>query len=153
MSTKFPTSLVIRRQKEANRPDRAYVTIDGRRVLLGAYGSPESYKKLADVIEGKRKVEKPIVAPAAPTAPTVSMLMAQYLEYAIGKYNAGETASEVVHTKLAFRILRETHGAILAKDFGPKAYKVMRLSMIEAGWSRRYIRDQCQRIKRLIEWA
>jgi integrase len=135
------------RQKEKGRPDRAYTMIDGRRIHLGDYGSPESHKKFAQLVSGELKPDKPVVA--APPLPTLSMLMLEYLNHAIRKYG-GERASEVVHTKLAFRILRQTHGSMLAKDFGPRAYQHMRLAMITAGWSRRYIRDQCQRVKRLI---
>jgi integrase len=140
------------RQKENGRPDRAYVKIDGKRILLGTHGSPESYKKYAQLISGELKVDKPVWVAQAPSVPTVSMLMVEYLTYAIRKYG-GDAASEVVHIRQAFRILRHTHGATFAKDFGPKAYQQMRLAMIEAGWSRRYIRDQCQRVKRLIGWG
>lgn len=137
------------RQKEKGRPDRAYCKIDGKRILLGTYGSPESYKKYAELLNGERKK-----APAtpAPVERTISMLMVEYLTYAMQKHG-GERASEVLHFKYAFRILRRTHGDLLAKDFGPKAYKAARLAMIEAGWSRRYISDQCGRIKRLIGWG
>ena len=151
MPTKFARAPRYCRQKEHGRPDRAYVKIDGKRMLLGRYGSPESYKKYAELINSEAK-QKPAAAVPAPVVPTVSMLMADYLNYAIRKYG-GERASEVVHSRQAFRILRQTHGSTLAHDFGPKAFQQMRLAMIEAGWSRRYIRDQCQRVKRLIGWG
>lgn len=152
MPSPLPRAPRYCRQKENGRPDRAYCKIDGKRVLLGNYGTPESYKKYAELINGERKSEKPIVAPAAPTLPTVAMLMADYLDYAVRKYG-GEKALEVVHCRNAFRILRQTHGDILAKDFGPKAFKAMRMAMIEADWSRGYIGEQCQRIKRMIAWG
>ena len=38
------------RQNEKNRPDRAYVRFNGQRILLGNYGSPESYRKYAEII-------------------------------------------------------------------------------------------------------
>jgi integrase len=152
MSAIFPRAPRYCRQKESHRPDRAYVKIDGKRTLLGTHGSPESYKKYAQLINGELKPDKPAEAVTAPATPTVSMLMVGYLAYAARKYG-GERAMEVVHCKGAFRILRRTHGDMLAKDFGPKAYQQMRLAMIEDDWSRSYIRDQCQRIKRLIAWG
>ena len=109
-------------------------------------------KLMSSIINGQLTPDKPTVATVARATPTVSMLIADYLAYAIRKYG-GERASEVVHSKQAFRILRHTHGPMLAKEFGPKAYQQMRLAMIEAGWCRRYIRDQCQRVKRLIGWG
>ena len=32
------------RQKEKGRPDRAYTVINGRRIHLGNYGTPENYE-------------------------------------------------------------------------------------------------------------
>jgi integrase len=80
------------------------------------------------------------------------MLMADFLTYAVRKYG-GERALEVVQYKQVFRILKNTHGGLLAKDFGPKAYKQLRLAMIQADWSRRYISDQCGRVRRFIGWG
>jgi hypothetical protein len=86
MSSKFPRAPKYCRQKETGRPDRAYVVIDGKRFSLGAFGSPASYKLYAELISGERKAEKPVVAPATPAPPTVSVVLASFLEYAIAKY-------------------------------------------------------------------
>ena len=137
------------RQKENGRPDRAYTMIAGHRIHLGNYGSPESYECYTKVVN--QPVEQ-LASPPAPTAPTVSMLMVAYLGYAIERYG-GEKAPEPVHIKLAMKVLRQTHGEILARDFGPKAYQVMRRAMIDKGWSRSYIGDQCQWIKRMVAWG
>ncbi len=137
------------RQKESGRPDRAYTVVAGKRVQLGVYGSTESYERYTKAVNEPAKKQ---AAEPAPTAPTVSMLMVAYLEYAIERYG-GEKASELVHIRLALKILRLTHGDILAREFGPKAYQVMRRAMIDKGWSRSYVGDQCQRIKRMIAWG
>lgn len=48
----------IRRQREKPpRPDRAYVTIGGKRHQLGIYGSPESYKRYAELIHPEAKAQ------------------------------------------------------------------------------------------------
>lgn len=39
------------RQRESGRSDRAYVTIDGKKIKLGKYGSPESKQKYAELIK------------------------------------------------------------------------------------------------------
>lgn len=140
------------RQREKNRPDRAYAKINGQRISLGNYGTPESYEKYSRLVNGQWKPAKKSAAVPPPTAPTMAVLMAEYLRFAINKYG-GERTSEVVHTKQAFKLLRRTHGELLAREFGPKAFQQLRLTMIQAGWTRRYIRDQCQRIKRLIGWG
>lgn len=152
MSTALPCPPRYCRQKEKNRPDRAYVKIGGKRIVLGTFGSPESYKKYAQLVGGEIDPSRHADAQVVPTAPTMAMLMVEYLDFAVKKYG-GEKAMEVVHCRNAFRVLRRTHGSILAKDFGPKAFKGMRMAMIEADWSRGYIREQCQRVKRLIGWG
>ena len=149
MSTKSSRVPRYCRQKEIGRPDRAYVVIAGKRLTLGNYGSPESYERYTKAIN--ESAEKPIPAPA-PSAPTIAVLIANYFVFIIEKHG-GEKANEVVHSRQVFRILRRTHGDILAKDFGPKAYQAVRRAMIDKGWSRGYIGDQCQRIKRLIAWG
>ena len=139
------------RHREKNRADRAYCVLDGKRHALGIYGTAESYKKFSDLINGDPPREKKTAAPA-PTALSLVVLMADYLEHCIDAYG-GEKSSEVYHLKGAFKILRRTHGELLAKDFGPKAFTELRLEFINAGWSRTYIGDQCGRIKRMFAWG
>lgn len=38
------------RQREKNRADRAYVRINGRKIKLGIYGSPESNAKYVQLL-------------------------------------------------------------------------------------------------------
>ncbi len=152
MPTALPRPPRYCRQKEKGRPDRAYVKVGGKRVSLGEYGSPDSYEKFSQIVRGDTDPSPQKAPRTASTAPTVAMLMVEYLDFAIRKYG-GERASEVVHTRQAFRILRQTHGDLLAREFGPRAFQQMRLAMVRAGWTRRYIRDQCQRVKRLVGWG
>jgi len=103
MPTK-PESPLYYRQKEKGRTDRAYTIIVGRRIQLGTYDSPESYERFEKLKAQNKPVER---AKTAPTAYTIAMLMLEYLQHAIKKYG-GEKASEVVHTKLALKVLRAT---------------------------------------------
>ena len=67
------------RQKRKGRPDRAYVRVDGKKVSLGQYGTVESKRKYAAVIqglEGSKAAEQP------PAEVTVSILIRDYLEFA-----------------------------------------------------------------------
>ncbi|WP_425400129.1 hypothetical protein [Aeoliella sp.] len=41
-------------QKQTGRPDCAYVKVNGKRVMLGNYGFPDSYEKYAEAISGNR---------------------------------------------------------------------------------------------------
>jgi hypothetical protein len=76
-----------RLQKEKSRPDRDYVVISDRRIWLGTYGLPESYKRYAEAIREKRVTcVQPLAPKPAPSAPTIIMLIADYLKFAIRKY-------------------------------------------------------------------
>ncbi|WP_425400176.1 tyrosine-type recombinase/integrase [Aeoliella sp.] len=139
-------------QKQTGRPDRAYVKVDGKRIMLGNYGSPESYEKYAEAISGNTSKDVNEEAQPAPAIPTVAMLMADYLEFAIDKYG-GEKASEVVHLKGALRILKDYFSDTLARDFTGKTLRRVQRLMVAEGWTRGYVNDQCQRIKRMTRWG
>jgi hypothetical protein len=50
MPTKHPKQPTIYRQKRPNRPDTAFTVIDGQRIYLGTYGSPEAEKEYRRVV-------------------------------------------------------------------------------------------------------
>ncbi|QDU56202.1 type I restriction enzyme EcoKI subunit R [Aeoliella mucimassa] len=152
MTTPSPRLPKYCRQREKNRPDRAYVVVDGKRIQLGEHGSKDSYRRYAEALESDPEspaVELPIVAVSDPT---MVRLMAEYLKFAITRYGGNKT-SEVTHLRGLMKLLRKRYADDLAKDFGPKAYKLVRLDMIAANWSRTYIRDQCGRLKRMIAYG
>ena len=67
------------RQRFHGRPDLAYVKIDGRRVHLGAHGSPESRARYAELISEPAAIK----TPAEPSADaTVSELILPFLWFA-----------------------------------------------------------------------
>ncbi len=149
--SKLPRPPKYCRQRRKGRPNRAYVKIDGKRVYLGDYGTPESRRKYREAIAVMEESGKPETAKPAPTEPTLSVLLAGYLEFAVKKY--GEKSIELWHLKAVAKLLHRTHGSTLARHFGPKAYQEARRAMIEEDWSRRYIGDQCSRIKRIVGWG
>ncbi|NOY41187.1 MAG: tyrosine-type recombinase/integrase [Planctomycetes bacterium] len=132
------------RQREKNRADRAFVRIDGRKIKLGVYGSPESKAKYADLIGGYH-VEPPKLS----TDPTVSELLVQFLEWAYGYYDAREYGHFVIVAKW----LRNHAGSTSAKDFGPLRLLEVREAMIEKGWTRKNINRQVVRIRQIFTWA
>lgn len=138
------------RQRHKGRPDRAYVQIGERRVWLGTYGSLESHRRYAEAVSSEATSGEPPSHPA-PQEPTLAELMAKYLNYANARY--GQKSGEVVDFKGVFKILRREHSGLPAKLFGPKAFQQSRKAMIDKGWSRRYINEQCQRVKRFISWG
>jgi hypothetical protein len=68
------------RQRESDRPDRAFVRIDGKKVFLGRHGSPQSKARYAEAISGVSELGT--TESTQSTDPTVSELIADYLEYA-----------------------------------------------------------------------
>jgi len=68
-----------RRQREKGRADRAIVTVDGHRHVLGRYGSEESRRRYAELLAAV-DAAPPDDPPRAPAhvAPTVAQLMVAY---------------------------------------------------------------------------
>ena len=97
-----------------------------------------SCQKYTDFVVRERKL-----------APTV--LIAGYLGHLIARHS-GKRTGEAVHCKLC-NLLRQSHGHTLVKDFDLEAYQFVRRAMIDKNWSRWFISDQCQRIRRLDAWG
>ncbi len=133
-----------RRQKSKTGPDRAFVEIDSRRHYLGEYGSPDSRVKYAELV-GKPR-------PQSFERITVNDVLVAFFDYA-GEYyrdRTGELSVEYTHYRLAGGWLRRAAGSTAAADFGPKRLKSIRASMIKAGWTRKYINGQMQRIRNIF---
>ncbi len=137
----------------------AVVTIDGKNHYLGHWQSPESHEKYAALIaEWKRNggtlPAKTADAPTGTTLLTVSELILAYFKFAQTHYvKHGEPTSEQGHLKQALRPVRLIYGTTPATEFGPRAFKNVRHSMIDAGRARKSINKDAHRIKRMFRWA
>ncbi len=132
------------RQRDKVRGDRAFVRINGKKIPLGKYGSPESRERYAELI-GK---EKPSVSP--PSEMTVSQAIVRYLEYAIEYY--GEGSKEFTNYRYALKPVRRLAGNLPVKDFGPKLLKDVREAFIECDYSRKNINKMVGRICKMFRW-
>jgi integrase len=65
----------------------------------------------------------------------------------------GLPTNEQNNFRQAIAPLLENHSHILAREFGPQGLKAVRQSMINRGWSRKWINLSVGRIKRLFRWA
>jgi hypothetical protein len=124
----------------------AVVTLGGRDVYLGPYGSDESRAAYDRVVSewlanGRRT--------AARDAITVAEVIARYLDYVDGAYKSAEPAN----IRLAIRAVREVYGPVPAVEFGPLALKAIRQRMIDADLCRNEVNKRTRRIVRLFKWA
>ena len=138
--------------------------MNGRDILLGVYGSEESRIRygqlvaklaggvtidpLADSQRGKASRRDPEADPG----PTVGELCLIFLRHAETHYvKNGVQTSEVHILKSVIRPLNELFGLTPAKDFGPLALKVVRIKMVELGWTRGTVNAAMSRIRRIFK--
>lgn len=130
----------------------ARVTIEGRDIYLGPFDSPESHEKYDRLIAEwllSRRVDATDDRPLQ-----VCELMASYLQFAVTYYvKDGRITSEFGCITVAMRTLRRMYASLPVTEFGPKALKVVRQQMIDAGSSRKYINAQVRRIRRMFRWG
>jgi integrase len=157
---------------------RTVLRLPGGRVtyhVLGHYGSPESYAEherlcaLWRVAWEAHARGEPAPAPAAPaTDLTVAEVAARYTVHVRQRHGDKPEAANVVH---ALRPLLRLYGSTPAREFGPKALKALRAALVTgswrndeerarlrrqgrlAGWSRRYLHRQVNRVRALFAWA
>ena len=132
---------------------QAIVTLGGRMIYLGVYGSPESHAKYA------RTVAEWQVAAAVSTEPTndltVTECLARYLAYAEGircRDADGNLTQHYQRIRLAMRLLREMYGDTPANRFRSLALQAVRRNMIERGWRHRHINCCTGCIKTAFRW-
>jgi integrase len=135
-----------------HRPSgQAVVTISGRDVYLGRWGSPESKAEYERLIEewlasGRQDVRG--------NAITVAELILAYWKHAKQHYRKnGQPTSEQHIIRQALRPVRKLYGHTLARDFGPIAFKTCREAILEAGRSRSTVNSYANRVKRMFRWG
>lgn len=122
---------------------QAIVTLpqsDGRRkdVLLGPYGSPESYAEYRRILKeweaGGHRAPEPDShgAQKQPSDLTVNELMLRWLDHVDAYYvKDGKPTSEPDTIRQALRFVKELYGHTLAREFGPLALKAVRQAMVD----------------------
>lgn len=139
------------------------VTKKRRDYWLGPHGLPESRETYHRIIaeweaNGRRLPRPPADTPAGgqPRQLKLVVLLRDFRRWARESYDDGEYRSCVI----AIRLLRRYFGRIPAVEFGPKKLRMLREEMIRGDkengrkpWSRRYINQQVQRIRRILKWG
>ncbi len=141
-----------RRHKSGGR-DRAFVVLNGSRVYLGTYGSPESreeYRRVLAEAEASNGIPHPAHADLS-----IADLLNHFRLHAEQFYRQpdGSPTSEITNFKQAVRPLHELYASARADTFGPRALKAVRTRMIGMGWNRSYINKQVGRLKLIFKWG
>jgi integrase len=92
---------------------------------------------------------------AASEGPSIDKLILAYWRHAEGYYRRpdGSPTGEQEQIRLALRPLRSLYGSTLARDFSPKALKLVRQAMIGSGLCRRTINQRVGRILRAFRFG
>jgi integrase len=130
---------------------QAVVTLGGKDIYLGRYGSIESkseYDRLiAEWLANGRQH-----TPASDA--TISELMVGYIHHVDAYYvKDGVPTSEAGLIKLSLRVLKNLYGHTLARDFGPLALKAVRLGYIDAGLCRTEVNRRTAHVVRFVKWC
>lgn len=131
---------------------------------LGKYGSAESRERYHRVIaewetRGRRLPSTRFDAPSHDGDGVKLVVLArEFYRWARESYDRGELRSFLV----VINLMRKYCGRLPAAQFGPKKLRMLREEMIRGDatsdpprkpWSRRYINQQVQRVRRIFKWA
>lgn len=129
---------------------QAKTRIDGKDIYLGPFNSPESLDRFEAVRREwltDHSVDQFTI--------TIDELALRYLEHAKEYYRSkdGTPTRTADNIRYALRPLVKVHGATRVRDFGPKALKAVRETMITAEHSRNYINGMIGKIKQVFRWG
>jgi len=137
---------------------QAIVTLNGRDVLLGAYGSAASKaaydRGIAEWIANGRQLSVPRFGLS------LSQLIERYRQHVEAYYRRpdGSPTSEADNIRQAIRPVRKLYGSTLAVEFSPLKLKAVRDQMVNgiegrSGYVRASINKRINRIRAMFKWA
>lgn len=134
---------------------RAVVTLEGRDIYLGPFGSPESLRKYGQLLAGQTAAppkQNPVEQEEA-DRPLIEVLAA-YWAFAKDYYvKSGKPTNEQDALKLVIRDARILFGNEPVNSFGPKKLKAVRQLWIDRGQCRTTINKNMRRLTRIFRWA
>ncbi len=141
------------RRQKGKPHDRAFVVLDGQRLYLGRYDSPESHQRyhqpVAEWLANGRRL------PVDPQQLTVVELCARFWRFAEQYYRKpdGRPTSSLSRYRMVLRVLRRLHGHSRVDDFGPTALRTVQAAMVEAGWSRGVVNQSVRLVRHVFRWG
>ena len=136
-----------------HRPSgQAVVTLNGRDSYLGKWNTKASraeYDRLiGEWLAAGRNLRQ------AGVDLTVNELARDYWHFAKGYYRKdGRPTGTLDAIRVAMRLLRNTYGTTLAKDFGPLALESLQLRLVREGFSRNTVNAIIATIRRAFRWG
>lgn len=133
---------------------RAYITWQGRRFYLGAWGHrdqpiPKDVQARYDSLIGQLFYLGAPEEEAIPKEITIHEISAKFLDWAEKNY----TAHEYRGFLLASRALCQLHGFIAAKDFTPLKLRQVQTAFVEKKLARSQVNRSLWRVIRIFSWA
>jgi integrase len=146
------SSLRVPKYRRHKPTGQAVVTLSGRDLYLGKYGtaaSKQAYQRVtAEWLQAGGNLS------AQQDGITVVEIIAAYMRFARTYYvKDGKPTNEVKTVSRALLVVKELYGRESAVKFGPLALKTVREAMIEKDWCRKQINKQIDRVKRVFKWA
>ena len=132
---------------------QARTTVNGKRISLGVYGSPESKARYDEVLAQWEAAKASGKTPKL-TNITVGRLAILFLEFARTEYSKnGKPSAEFDNFRQALRSLTQVYVGCRVIDFGPKKLKLLVSSMVEQGLAQSTINNRLRRIKQAFDWG
>lgn len=131
----------------------ARTTVNGKRIYLGPYGSPES-KTAFNKILAEWEAAHSERSKSAPVTLTVSRLAFLFLKHAELEYvRDGKPTGETANFRQALKALNNMFHGVPVIDFGPKKLKMLQQQMVDDGYAQQTINSALRRIKQVFVWG
>lgn len=124
---------------------QARIKIAGRHHYLGKHGSQESHKRYAALVQQHADGLTPVTSGTA----TVAEIVARFLVDAAKE----KPKKEMNHCRVMAGVVAKSIGGRSVTTIVAATLGEARRAMIDAGWSRNYIRAQINRAKAMFRWA
>lgn len=148
-----------RQLRQGRGRDRAFLQLDGKRIYLGVYDSPESWERYYQLLAERAAGTTPPpdksgrqVSRDSTNDLTITELVDRYLDYLEGRVSRPANYHSVL------RLLVSMYGRKRVVDFGAPDLLTLQSEMLNGShcrqsWSPQYVNKQIGRIKRMFRWA
>ena len=132
---------------------KARTTVNGKRVYLGEYDSPDS-KAAFDRIMAEWQAAHTERTPTVNVELTVTRLAVLFLQHAEAEYRRdGKPTGETANFRHAMQSMNNLFHGVRVIDFGPKKLKQLQAQLVKDGLAQQTINGRIRRIKQVIEWG